>query len=363
MQLQGKFFRLLLFVFLLFATACSRSTRLFSDIIPASRNVELPYARKTNDEIKILYVTCGMLVMEHRRKSIVLDPFFSYQKMQSMMFGIRSRERFFNAFKELADSTIDNTAVRSAFVSHTHYDHVMDLPLLLHKKYFPNLKSIYGSGNLPFMMHHQQDKGVNISALTDDQIFNPLKPGDPYKWIPVSDSIAVLPIASMHAPHKFGVLLMNGKLKEKYFTNEKLKDPLAKSRAFKWVTGCSYSFLIKFLRRDGGEFRVFVQTSASNDPYGLPPEGENADLAVLCFASMQEVDDHPNYIMQKTKAKKLMLIHWEDFFRYPKNADDIQMVRGTNKKLAKRRLDEVRRSGLQPEVIMPKPGSLVRVTF
>jgi hypothetical protein len=67
--------------------------------------------------------------------------------------------------------------------------------------------------------------------------------------------------------------------------------------------------------------------------------------------------------MKKTQAKKLMLVHWEDFFRYPRSPDDIQMVRGTNKKLAKRRLDEVRNSALQPEVIMPKPGSLIRVSY
>jgi hypothetical protein len=354
---------LLLSILILTTCSCSRSTRLFNDIIPPSRNIDLSYSKNPSEEIKILYVTCGMLVIEHGNESIVIDPFFSYQKMTSMIFGIRSRERFFRSFKQLADSTIYKKSVHTGFVSHTHYDHAMDLPLLIDETYFPELRNVYGSVNLPAMMFHHRDKGVNITAMTDDQIFNPLKPGDPYKWISAGDSVSVLPIASMHAPHKFGILLMNGKLKGKYFQKKRFKNPYTKSRAFKWATGCSYSFLIKFLKRDGSEFRVFVQTSASNDPYGLPPEGEKADLAVLCFASMQEVDDHPNYIMKKTQAKKLMLVHWEDFFRYPKSRDDIQMVRGTNKKLAKRRLDEVRNSTLQPEVIMPKPGSLIRVSY
>ena len=352
-----------LIAFFLISSACSRSTRLFSDIIPPSRNIELSYSENPEEAIKILYVTCGMLVIERGEESIVLDPFFSYQKMASMAFGIRSRERFYHSFKLLADSTINKNAVHTGLISHTHYDHVMDLPLLIEKKYFPDLKTVYGSTNLPAMMFHHRHKGVNIAAMTDDQIFNPLKAGDQYQWVSVSDSVSVLPIASMHAPHKFGILLMNGKLKEKYFQKERHKNVFAKSRAFRWVTGCSYSFLIKFLKRDGTEFRIFVQTSASNDPYGLPPEGEKANLAVLCFASMQEVEDHPNYIMRKTQAKKLMLVHWEDFFRYPKNTDDIQMVRGTNKKLARRRLDDVINSEQRPEVVMPKPGSLIRVKY
>jgi hypothetical protein len=353
----------LLLILILTTSGCSRSTRLFSDMIPQSRNIELSYSKKTNDEIKILYVTCGMVVIEHGNEAIMLDPFFSYQKMPSMVFGIRSRERFFNSFKQLADSTINKNAVHTGFVSHTHYDHAMDLPLLIDQNYFRNLNTVYGSTNLRDMMFYHCEKGVNITAMTDNQIFNPFKPGDQYQWMKVSDSISVLPVASMHAPHKFGILLMNGELKEKYFQKKRFKNPYAKSRAFKWVTGCSYSFLIKFLKRDGTEFRIFAQTSASNDPYGLPPEGEKADLAILCFASAQEVNDHPNYIMRKTQAKKLMLVHWEDFFRYPKNPDDIQMVRGTNKKLARRRLDDIKNSDLQPEIVMPKPGSLIRVKY
>ena len=157
--------------------------------------------------------------------------------------------------------------------------------------------------------------------------------------------------------------MMNGRLDERYFQKNKFKDPLASSRGFKWDTGCSYSFLVRFLNRDGTTFNIFVQTSASNEPYGLPPTGQEADLAILCFASMQEVTDHPNYIMRKTKAKKLLLIHWEDFFGKKISFEKVRMVRSTNKKLAKRRLNDVRNSELRPEVIMPRPGSLIKVNY
>ena len=93
-------------------------------------------------------------------------------------------------------------------------------------------------------------------------------------------------------------------------------------------------------------------------------------LVTVCVAAQQITQQQPtqrprrvNGSEQKTEAKKMILVHWEDFFRYPKNPDDIQMVRGTNKKLARRRLNEVINSGVHPEVVMPKPGSLLRIKF
>lgn len=323
----------------------------------------MDFGDSKRDTIKILYVTCGMIMIERRNQAVLFDPFFSYQSGFQIPFSIRSSMKSFNNFSKLFDSTMNRDAVKAAFISHTHYDHLMDLPLLIDKNFFPQMNQVFGSSFVRPILHHHLNKNVNVNTLTDDVLYNPLEPGDISEEIHIADSISVLPIVSMHAAHKFGILLMNGRIDSTYFKKDKFKDPYARSRGFKWDAGCSYSFLVKFKNNDGTTFNIFVQTSASNDPYGLPPAGEQADLAVLCFASMQEVDDHPNYIMRKTKAKKLLLIHWEDFFRKGKGTDEVRLVRSTNKKLAKKRIDDVRNSEMKPEVMMPRPGSLIKISY
>jgi hypothetical protein len=350
---------------LIICSGCASSFSSFNEYIPSGHDVKLSYER-ANEEIKILYVTCGMLIIERGSDAFMLDPFFSYQKMSDFITGIKPSKKYYAQFRQLVDrSLINKDNLKTAFISHSHYDHLMDLPVLIHDRYFPNLKSVYGNSFVPEMLFHSRKNGIEINAISDDQLYNPLTKGTDkqYSWIVVSDSIQVLPIASRHAPQKKGVLIMNSDLDADYFHKEKFHDPSARSRSSKWDAGCNYAFLVRFLKKDGNEFRLLIQTSASNPPYGLPPAGEKADLAVLCFASLQEVKDYPAYLVENSGAKKLMLIHWEDFFRHPKNIDDVKLVRATNKKLAKQRLAMVRALPEKPQITMPKPGTLITVQF
>jgi hypothetical protein len=347
-----------------FIAGCARSIQDFKTIIPPTRDVSINYDSSLNEELKILYVTCGMLIIEKGDNAFLFDPYFSYQKFSQIPFGVKTRQRFYNSFKHTVESTIDRNKVRTAFVSHAHYDHLMDLPVLLKDHYFPNLKTVYGSEFVPAMMYHYRNEGTQISAIQQDEVYNPLEPSDTaFQWLSVGEDIQVLPIATMHAPHKNGMLVMNSDLDEAYFKKDKFKNPYARSKGFKWDAGCNYSFLVRIKKADGSYFKIIVQTSGSHSPYGLPPAGEKADMAILCFASTQEVKDYPNYLVEATGAKKLVLIHWEDFFRYPRSPDDIRIVRGTNRKIVKQRLAKLKESALNPEVIMPRPGTLMTVKY
>lgn len=345
----------------LLLNGCAQSVgSFFEKRMPDSDFIPVKFHNGKNG-INILYVTCGMLIIESGKDAIFFDPYFSYQKIPAIPFSIHTRKRFYDAFKNRVESTIDKNTVTTGFVSHSHYDHLMDLPVLIHDKYFPNLKKIYGNEFISPMMHHHRNKGVEINTIREDQLYNPLKTDSICKWISVSDSIQVLPIASMHAPHKSGVLAMRGKVNERYFRKEKFKDPYARSKGFKWDVGCSYSFLVRIQKPDGTYFKIFIQTSGSHSPYGLPPAEEKADLAILCFASMQEVDDYPGYLVREINPQKVLLIHWEDFFRYPRNTGDLKIVRGTNKKTAEERIRSMEQLPFKPEIIIPKPGTLITV--
>jgi hypothetical protein len=339
---------------------CASSVKPYKRMIPESRDITFSFD-SPSEEIKILYVTCGMIIIQAGDHGILFDPFFSYQPFLTVPFHIRTRPSFYQAFKERFDSTLSRTAIQQAFISHTHYDHVMDLPVLLHDRYFPELKKITGNEFLPAMLHHHKES-VTVMTLTDQQVFNPLIENDTaYQWLPAAPNMDVLAIASMHGPHKFGVVLMNRPVDQRYFKRKKRSDPYARSKGYKWSAGCTYSFLVRLQKQDGTDFKIFVQTSASNAPYGLPPEGEDADLVLLCFASMQEVTNYPAFIIEKTNARKLVLVHWEDFFRYPKHSNDLKVVRGTRKQVVLQRLKQLREENPGLDVVMPKPGTLIKI--
>jgi hypothetical protein len=340
---------------------CAASTKKFAKYIPAGHDVVIG-GEGAPDSAKLLYVTCGMMVLEYHNDAILFDPFFSYQTFGNFLTGIKSSEKYYQRFKQLADTCIDPLKVKSAFISHTHYDHLMDLPLLMSKNYFPNLKTVYGNEFLPDMMFHWRSHAA-FKAIEDDQVFNPKAASDQFEWLKITPNCEVLPVASAHAPQKWGLLLINSKLDKEYFRKEKFKNPAPISNVRKWDVGCNYSFLVRLKKADGSYFKILVQTSASNPPYGLPPRNEHADVAVLCLASMQEVIEYPKYFLESTGARELILVHWEDFFRHPKSNDDVKIVRETNKKLVLKRLQEVESLTQKPEVMMPKPGSLLRFFF
>ena len=92
------------------------------------------------------------------------------------------------------------------------------------------------------------------------------------------------------------------------------------------------------------ELRLFVQSSSCKFPYGLPPkkvlDEKSIDVAFLGVASAQNVKAYPQEILKQLSPKKIVLIHWEDFFMnlYRKK---IQMsVRATNMRKFMRHLKQ-----------------------
>lgn len=351
-----------LMVFALFSSCAHRISRFYPEIVPAKPTVSWELNAKGGESLRILYMGCGNLVLEKDGEAIMTDPFFSRQGPLKLLGKIKTDPEAYRLWKNTYESFLARSVVKAGFVAHTHYDHVMDLPTLIEDHYFLQMKEVYGNAYLPKMLQHFDDQGVSLNALTDDQVFDPDNPSDAYQWIDVTPRIRVLPIKSSHAPHTKKKLYMDDPLDEEYF-DEHLVWSNSKVKAFKWTTGTTYSFLVDFIGED--TLRIFVQTSASEAPDGFPPAGElkekKVDLALLCYASTPNVTRYPNAIVEKVGANKLMLVHWEDFFRQSKSFNDQKLVRRTKPREVRQRIDQLK---LTPEdLLMPRPGTLVTVKY
>jgi L-ascorbate metabolism protein UlaG (beta-lactamase superfamily) len=304
---------------------------------------------KGQHKVNLTYLGCGNMIIEQDGDAILTDPFFSNQKLIKMLGKVQTKPDLYDLWKERVQSQASKGMVRAGLVSHTHYDHVMDLPTLLQEHYFNKMEVVYGNSYLPQMMTNFLKEGVRMDVL---------KAGE---WVNVTPRIRFLPIESSHAPHTKHKLYMSKPLDAGYF-KEHLVWPDAKTKARKWTVGTTYSFLVDFIQ--GDTLRMFIQTSASQYPAGRPPKEElekkKVDIAVLSYSLAPNVKDYPKAIMNDLKPSKMIIVHWEDFFREPKSDDDVRLVRKTNPKKARQRFDELGRK--KDFFVMPKPGAKIQIT-
>ena len=72
------------------------------------------------------------------------------------------------------------------------------------------------------------------------------------------------------------------------------------------------------------------------------------------------VKDYPKAITKDLNPSKLVIVHWEDFFREPRTDDDVKLVRRTNPKKTRKRFDELGKK--KDFFMMPKPGTKIQIT-
>ena len=318
------------------------------------------------------------MIIEQNGEAFFTDPFFSTQPIKKMVGKVQTKKQYHERWHEHIEKTIGVKSVQTGLVSHSHYDHLMDLPVMLTDHDFPNLKTVYGNAFLPKMLTHFRNEGVALQPLTDDEVFNPCEenPTDSkHHWIPLTASSKFLAIQSHHAPHALGKLFMSRPMKkkqEKYF-QEKLTEPYAKIGNFKWTVGTSYAFLVDWFN-GSDTLRLYIQTSASRPPNGLPPAEElkkkKVDLVILCYASTPNVRKYPEYLMDALKEKdypKIVMIHWEDFFTDQSTYGPAKLVRGTKPRAVikrwKKALKVEDNSSLTNYITMPRPGAMVTIRY
>jgi L-ascorbate metabolism protein UlaG (beta-lactamase superfamily) len=348
---------------LMLASCAKKVSGFYPEIIPSRTTATLPVKPNGKSKVSLTYLGAGNMIIEKDGEAIVTDPFFSNQKFLKMIGKVQTRDDMFDLWKSRVQAQTSKSYVRAALVSHTHYDHVMDLPTLLQSNYFSKMERVYGNNYLPQMMVNFQKDGTSVEGLSNEQIFQPTISNDnAYEWIQVSPKIRFLAIESNHAPHTKRKLYQSKPLDPEYF-KDNLIWPNSKLKTRKWTVGTTYAFLVDFIQ--GDTLRMYIQTSASQYPYGAPPKEEfkkkKVDVAVICYASTNNVKDYPKAIVKDIDPAKMVIVHWEDFFRDSRTDDDVMLVRKTNPKKARKRFDELGKK--KDFFVMPRPGTKVDITY
>jgi hypothetical protein len=316
----------------------------------------------TGKKLSVQYLGCGGLYLLHHGEGIMIDPFFSNQKIGRLLTSTICNKR-----KVVSDTQMVNIGLnsisrqdplyashtRAIFVAHSHYDHLLDVPAV-----FQRLQE------KPLVYLNECGRNIcggvlgnsNIRVLEANQTTNQCV-GTPV-W--VDKQVRVYPILAKHNPHIMHIKFFDGSIAEPvpYFQN-----PYDKTRANDWLEGNTYAFLVDYFDEQGHlELRIFVQSSSCTPGDGIPPDAllkeRPVDIAFLGVASYEASPAYPDVLLSKITPQKIVWVHWEDFFRrYDKKPRTVRAtdVRGFFKKSVVKQY--------AGQSIMPWPRTVLNIEY
>ncbi len=316
-----------------------------------------------NKQIKMRYLGCGGFYIANSSDAVLIDPFFSNTGFLKVgLSKMKTSPSNVDYGLEGLMEDIKNKA-RGIFVTHSHYDHLLDVPYVYN--HFTNKAhtKIYVSPSGAARMAHVVDAS-HIVNIQSNPVSNSREMGKQYP-LGADSSIWVTPILSEHAPHYKKISLYNGDSQSD--TNYNSDTTL--TWASQWRLGDTYAYLIDFKGENHTiEYRIFVMSSAAPPKYSWLPEDllseHPVNLAILGAASFEYVANYPEGIVDHLNPEKIIICHWEDFFRDYQSKTK-RIVRFTNVKKFINRLNKVypyTLNGVQ-QFSMPNPITNIIINY
>lgn len=247
-----------------------------------------------NDTLTMNYWGVGCFHIRYKNNEVIADPFISRPSFGQVAFGKIKQDTM-----KINDALGQNKHVAFVIAGHGHYDHAMDIPHL--DKILNNDAIIVGSQSLQNQLspYHIKHAYVCTSDTTKKIIVNS------------EGSVRIMSFPSNHASHFMGLHLYHGKM------NSPLqKEPLKSS---KWKDGPIMSFIIDFMEKDNIEKRIFIQTSSASSiikkELQMELTGRPPDLYILNYYTLRHDMKHKNGLISLTGDSKIIVCHWENFFR------------------------------------------------
>lgn len=254
------------------------------------------------DGLRLVYLGSGGWIMENGDATVLTGPLFTNPSLLSVGLGrIRSDTSLVDRYM----SRYDVSQAQVILIGHGHYDHLMDVPRTA-LRHAPSAR-IVGSRTVANLLGSWAGLEDRIDVIDEDAAGDQ---GEPGRWREY-EGVRIMSLRSHHAPHYAGYTLFRGTR-----DSPRLREP---QLATDWVEGRSYAFLIDFMTPwDSVAYRVYYQDAVAQAPAGLAPDSviadRSVDVAILVPSTFEEVDWHPEALIENLEPRRILLGHWEDFF-------------------------------------------------
>ncbi|HEY7215321.1 MAG TPA: hypothetical protein VIC28_11860 [Thermoanaerobaculia bacterium] len=278
------------------------------------------------EEVAIRYLGAGGVAIRWRGEILLTAPFFSNYGFPRVLFGRLKPNG--DAIKD-GMAEIPPAAVGAILAGHAHYDHLGDLPIVA-REHAPRAGIYVNDSGLNLLAHAL---GGRVKSL-ERSLESPIRLEDAAgRSLP----FRVRAVASEHAPHFLRYHWAGGPVKRPW------TEEWERLRLWHMRSGTTLAYVIDLLGEGGAvRYRIYYQDAASGDHVGVPREdGRPYDLAILCIASHNWVEDAPQALLGRLRPRHVLVAHYEDFFRRGKNRPFVPLL--TNR-LANRYLVRVQDS-------------------
>jgi L-ascorbate metabolism protein UlaG (beta-lactamase superfamily) len=337
----------------LLLTSCitpGRLSKLPKDIHIVEKREPINEFKTGSNTLTIQYLGAGGLNLLNKNDGILIDPFFSNQKVGklgwSVLFGkenIRANKKMVTYGLKSIEAQTGPLApqVKAIFSAHSHYDHLLDVP------------AVFATLNKPMVYLNQTGYNICYSAIDKNKMdvlethmTTAEKTRPPITWATDSTSVHVYPILADHNPHLKNIKAFDGDITT---PNQTFTNPYDKTTANTWLEGNTFAFVIDYVTNNKITLRLYIQSSSCSPPGlsvrnevkaealakegnyfpfldSLPPH--KIDIAFLGIASYAASPQYPAELLTALNPAAVVWLHWEDFFRsYTRSP---KTVRATN---------------------------------
>ncbi len=307
----------LVFGLLLLSSGCkmtSRARKIEADLrLSATQHYQSKKCCAGQDLV-ISYIGCGGFYFRLGNNGIFIDPYFSNADVLRHPFRpLLSDTLLIDSFFKNHLGNITDTAkiIKTILISHSHHDHLGDLPSILRRNLPQNKLQIFGNHGIRQIIAANELNNNRLTFVNLDSAVRNSK-STTNTTILGDQRLKVTAIVSTHAPHFLGMKAPG--------IGGKIRATKPAKTFFGYKEGTTYNFMIDFLDNTGQiSYRIFSHAGAAADSLTGFPTAEllrehPVDLLLLCTASYDQVKGYPDELIKLLRPSHIVLAHWEDFF-------------------------------------------------
>lgn len=319
-------------------------------------------------KMTVQYLGAGGLYFLNNNGGILIDPFFSNQKISTLSNSVlwnkknvqpNERDIQFGMKAISSETGPISPQLQGIFITHSHYDHLLDVPAVFEMMNKQPKVYLNQSG---YNICYNVIDTVKMEVLENHMTTQEMSAANaPIVLETATGKVNVYPILADHNPHIKNIKFFDGDVTQ---PNTCFTKPYCKTNANDWLEGNTFSFVIDYLDRQGNiDLRFFIQSSSCNPMAGIPPKTipeHKVDIAFLGIASYEASPNYPAALIKALDPTKIVWIHWEDFFR--KYTKEPKTVRATNVP-GFFKLDAVAVDSIRKNAYLPWPRAIFEVNY